>query len=368
MKPTKMLAFTPAAGDSSLSAEFDCYHPDAAAARQEVPGNMSWQESHGLEFIEAEANLAPVDLPKILEHMIKHCWKDGAVSDGAARGRLQLGGARQADLARREAVAVKSPNEIFALARMKATNAAPAPRVAPTKLPQAPMDKHPHLNGIAADWKTHESLKRVNAYTFRGDTRGPAAIKQAQGFHPPISRTDDYYVNNVVRVEFQSYMQRRYQIDVSNAEFTRAYAGAARGPEERRVLHNYFVWRQVVSNEAYHAGRMLATEALKGYISTTRAATVAKGFARGNGWVYVTLVRGGFLIPDQRTTEWTKAFGEQEIALPAPVAWNEVFGFRHVAPGKGGLFDGPVYLRKGFEARNAKAFEEAHLLLSGKKQ
>jgi hypothetical protein len=76
-----------------------------------------------------------------------------------------------------------------------------------------------------------------------------------------------------------------------------------------------------VENEAYHIGRMLANETLKGYISTTRSVTVATGFAVGGGgpgWVYVLQLCGGFLIDQvgKLAEEWVKLWTEQEIAFP----------------------------------------------------
>src|SRR5581483_6990324 len=99
------------------------------------------------------------------------------------------------------------------------------------------------------------------------------------------------------------------------------------------------------------------------------ATTVAKGFAADSGWVYVTLVQGGFLVPDKGKHVWTSVFGEQEIALPAPIPWSNVFGFRKVARLPGGVkFVGPVYLRRRLQAKNAKIHTECYELLSGKVQ
>jgi hypothetical protein len=37
--------------------------------------------------------------------------------------------------------------------------------------------------------------------------------------------------------------------------------------DERRLPVNYFAWRSMTNYEAFHLGRMLADETLKGYIS-----------------------------------------------------------------------------------------------------
>ena len=360
--PVKMKAFIPPAGDAALQSDFDGYHPDPVFQGKQMDAMMDWKGA-SLPFIKAETGLGVVDVPQKLEHMIKHCWKAASVAPGAARGPVTIGGgARQA--AFNKLGKSMNPADIIKQANQ---------RIAGTHTKQVqPLDPGalasiPHLKGIATDWKTTESLPRVSAYTFRGDTRAPALIVKDNGFNPPISRTDTYYVDNVVFKYFAGYMKRRYNLDVTKAQFDRAYKDELPpGTDGRMVLNNFFVWRTLVENEQFHAGRMLACEALKGYISTTRAVAVARGFARAGGWVYLTLVRGGFLIPDKGKTEWTKIFGEQEIALPCALPWAEVFGFRQLDVDKN--LAGPVYLRKNFEGRNKAAFNEAFELLSGKPQ
>jgi hypothetical protein len=84
--------------------------------------------------------------------------------------------------------------------------------------------------------------------------------------------------------------------------------------EAKRVMMSFSIWRALADSEALHAGRMVASEALKGHISTTRAVSVAKHFAKAGGWVYMVLVQGGFLLPAKGKHVWTQIFGEQEIA------------------------------------------------------
>lgn len=358
--PKKMANFFPVAGDASFGAEFDCWHPEAAFGLEEQDGVSDWK-SGTLTTIDAESNLPMVDLPAILLHMVKYCWEKASVSEGATRGPVQIGGARQSRL---DAMAKSfDPREIMKQASLKLDAAkGVAPAVSPFN-----MGSLPHLQGVATDWKTMEQLDRVNAYTFRGDRRTPALIKADGGFNPPNSRTDAYYVDNVIYKQFDQYMQRRYKVKVSKATFDQAYSRQPAGSEGRKVLNNFCAWKALADNEAYHAGRMLASEALKGYISTSRAVPIAKNFAGCGGWVFVTRVRGGFLIPDKGKSEWTKIFGEQEIALPSALPWSDIFGFRMMAA-KTKTFAGPVYLRKTFAAGNATAFAKCFDLLSGKKQ
>jgi hypothetical protein len=374
----KMAQFIPAGGDASLSSEFDCFQADATLDFRQDAGNISYAEgAPTLPFIKAEEGYPFVDLPQMLEHMIKYCWKEASVTPGTARGGVQLGGARQTAL--NNLTNSNNPVDILQAVRMKAQAAkGPAQRVAAFVMPKT--KENPHLKGIAQDWKTMEDLERVNAYTFRGDKRPPGDLKRAGGFHPPNTRTDEAYVNGTIYPHFQSYMSRRYNIQVDLPEFQRAFAGVANNDAQKRLLRHYSTWRIIADNESYHAGRMLALEALKGYTSTSRSLVVAKGFANAGGWVYVTLVRGGFLIPDKGKHEWTKIYGEQEIALPGGLAWGEIFGFRQVGRGQtsgkdavgnaavGRILSGPIYLRKAFEWRNATAFKECFELLSGKKQ
>jgi hypothetical protein len=56
--------------------------------------------------------------------------------------------------------------------------------------------------------------------TFRGDTRSPLnVVVKARGFHPPISRTDRYYLENNVYEAFENYLSRRYSRTLTKEEF-----------------------------------------------------------------------------------------------------------------------------------------------------
>ncbi len=341
----KMNMFLPVAGDTSLSAEFDCFHPNEDFAKGEARGFKSYMgKVPNLPFIKAEKSLPPADLPKMIEYMIHHSWQSSKKPTTQRSGLVIGAGLRQA------------------------ANVVDAARtVARPVSPHAPVDNKPHLSQIATDWKLMGRQLRVNAYAFRGDSRSPVDIKQANGFQPPNTRTDQRYVDGTVYKGFSSYMERRYGITVSLQTFQKAYAGAATSEHEREMVHNYFIWRTLSDNEALHLGRMLACEDLKGYTSTTRSLVVAKGYAKPDGWAYVTLVRGGYLVLAKKATAWTSIFGEQEIALPGPIKWTKVFGFRKVDE-PSGKFVGPVYLRNNFEARNPDAFKECHELMSGRSQ
>ena len=158
-------------------------------------------------------------------------------------------------------------------------------------------------------------IDRVVAYGFRGDSRDPDTMKAAKGFLPPSTRQDERYLNGAVFEQFQDYMKRRFQQDITLDEYKVALAKSM-DAQAKQLFLEYSIWRAIIKSEELHLGRMLANEGLKGYISTTKAVTVAKAFA-GRGWVYCLLVRGGYLVPPKGKAEWTKLFGEQEVAFPA---------------------------------------------------
>lgn len=227
-----------------------------------------------------------------------------------------------------------------------------------------------YLNGVANDWTMMTKLERVNAYTFRGDRRSPDQIKLAAGFSPPSSRTDDAYLKGKVFEFFKKYMQSRWQLDLSAMtadEFLGIVNKTTKGGEAEKIWYQYTIWRAIVQSEELHLGRMLAEETLKGYISTSRAVGVAKGFAGDAGWLYVLRVVGGMVVPEKGKHAWTSIFGEQEIAYPGALAWDAVMGFRQVT-NKKFTPQQPLYLRKGFQKEDSKAFEACYDLLSGKPQ
>ena len=116
---------------------------------------------------------------------------------------------------------------------------------------------------------------------------------------------------------------------------------------------------------------MVANEALKGFISTTKAVTVAKAYAGTNGgWAYAMFVNGGFHLPTKdeagSVNNWTALFGEEEIAYPGSIPWPQVVGFRKV--GSDAKFEGPIYLRDSFVELEKDAAMSVFELLSGKSQ
>jgi hypothetical protein len=329
--------------------DFWAYRPADFKAEEES-GDVAWTGGE-LNFIPSRAHAARpmTPLSPALETLLDHAWKSakkpdsapGPITLAASRGSHQPGAAVQ--------VGVYKPIPV-------------------TKSPAfaVQVGAAPHLKtGFARDWDLQRDIPRVHAYTFRGDTRNPKEIKKAGGFLPPITRTDAYYMENVVYKQFNQYLQSKVGMSISYADFQKC-VNQSMDTGLRTLFVHYGIWRACVEQEALHLGRMLAEEALKGFISTSRATKVAKGFAKANGWVYVLFLNGGYVVPKKGTSAWTTIFGEQEIAMPESVPWEAIMGFRQTDAGK--KFTGPIYLRDTFEASESAAAQQCYELLSGKKQ
>ncbi len=316
---------------------------------EEQGGSVEWKGGE-LDFIPSRAHAAQAIAPlaPALQALLDHVWVSakpesapGPVRLAATRGPQQPGAAIQAGVYKPTPV---TKSEAFNLQ----------------------VGVAPHLKtGFARDWDLQKVIPRVQAYTFRGDTRPPREIKKAAGFLPPITRTDAKYMENVIYPQFSKYLQSKMGTSISFADFQKC-VNQSMDPGLRKMFVYYGIWRACIEHESLHLGRMLAEEALKGFISTSRATTVAKGFAKENGWVYVLFVNGGFVVPKKGSHAWTAIFGEQEIAMPEPVPWEAIMGFRQTNAGK--KFTGPIYLRDTFEASESEAAQKCYDLLSGKKQ
>ena len=321
---------------------------------QELAGNVSWNGPE-LTPISTKTNTPPTPpLEKIFGDLLQRIWVKGNAPTASPQRNL-LAQTRQ----QRPGMPAPAPYR---------------PMVAPTISAAMPQPM-PHLTGLANDWGLYKQLQRFTGYAFRGDSRDPAAIKAAGGFQPSAARTDDHFIKGAVYEQFTNYMQRRFQKDMKSMvtpdQFLDIVRQSAKSPDDREAFQFFTNWRAIVKSEELHMGRMLAEEALKGYISTTKAVTVAKGFAKksargGTGWVYCVAVLGGFIVPERGTTAWTQIFGEQEIAKAGNIPWHSVAAARAVKPN--GMFEGDIHIYKGFDKIDPKAFEEIFKLLSGKPQ
>ena len=138
-------------------------------------------------------------------------------------------------------------------------------------------------------------------------------------------------------------------------------------PHEQRTLVDYLMWRKIVERESVHLGRMTENECLKGYVSTSRSIDVAMDFASKKltqqGWLYVTIVHDGFIVPHGYSEIWGTE--EAEVAQWGPIPQGRVVGFRRV--NSSGHPMGPIFLKHRFRKEDPKAFDEVFDVLSGKR-
>lgn len=323
---------------------------------EEQEGRMQWSGDE-LGYIRSRVSSSLPDLPPALEKLIAHAWTCAQVSPAATRpsGGIRLADSRSEALLQRVARLEMPPKDSEPIAKAFDTD--------PIKANLAP-----HLKTkFALDWTLHNSIPRVRAFTFRGDTRDPAAIKKAGGFSPPNGRTDTHYLEKTVYEHFASYLKRKIGLDISIDQFRKILKETLSDDLKKQFFH-YGIWRALADQEALHLGRMVAKEDLKGYTSTTRAVTVAKGYARTGGWVYLLSVEGAYVLPKMNAHEWTKIFSEQEVAMPGPVPWEKIQGFRQVTGENPLNFTGPIYLRDTYDKFEPDAASEAFMMLSGKAQ
>lgn len=252
-----------------LVSDFEAIVADPNFAKEEMPGNVSWLGGT-LPFIKAEGGLPFVNLPAKLLELVQHCWTAGQrPQDPRIPNNPTIGAGARVNHIPNTVSALqgqRTPQGIIGARLVQDRNLPYQKQVHPLSGGDDPI---PHLASIVpTDWKVTEELTRVNAYTFRGDTRPPLQIEAAGGFHPPIQRNDQQYVDGTVFPKFRDYMMRRFQIKLDKAEFDRAYKKHVVFEQDRMVIQNFCVWTSMVENEAYHVGRMLSSETLKGYIST----------------------------------------------------------------------------------------------------
>ena len=224
----------------------------------------------------------------------------------------------------------------------------------------------PNNSAIASDWKIFETIPRTHAVTFRGDGRSPNdVISKAGGFYPPNSRTDRYYLENNIYTAFADYLKRRCGRDITNKQFLAAVDETAILDEEKKLLVDYLMWRKITEKEAVHLGRMVETECLKGYISTARGIDTSLYFATGYrskpGWLYLTVVHGGFVVPLGDKKYWGTEEGE--IAQWGPIPAKRIVGFVHVQQHE--IPDGPIFIRRSFRLAEPKVYEHMFKVMSG---
>ncbi|MGO8817031.1 MAG: hypothetical protein ACLQVG_20510 [Terriglobia bacterium] len=275
------------------------------------------------------------DYPAQVQKLINHGWKTGSKPSGPR------------------------PTGGFTLGRTRPD--------APPGFQQQPA---PFRQGVSRplvnNWDHMTLFEQVGAYAFRGDTRPPEPIKSANGFHPPSSRTDDSYLQNIAE-HFVEYMDRREGLHLDatgRAQMqheVEAYLRSQVTPADRKLLVEYHFWREILSHEQLHLRGMTDESFLKGYISTTRDVDTARLGALGmlggkgtqttnDGWIYVLRVDSGFLL---KTGVGGISKQEAEIAHMGPVLWDKLYGFVHIGVGA----EKVVYIRNMFDQQDFKAFK-----------
>ncbi|HEY4029427.1 MAG TPA: hypothetical protein VGM25_03720 [Caulobacteraceae bacterium] len=325
-----------------VAGEFEAYEPNATYAKLKLPPTMNCPPYPQIKP-DNFPPIQPLDPP--LRAIIDSMWKRAEPAKAATRSSITVG------------------------LRGQAAPIGPAPKQEalyhPHVNPLTQFNDDPHA--FARDWGYTNTIERTNAVTFRGDSRPPNwVISKDMGFFPPNAREDDFYLYGVVFGKFKDYMKRRYDRDISMADYVSALSGTAPSAEAKTVLVNYMMWRKICEGEAFHLGRMVADEALKGYISTSRALPMSVYFATGratkpSGWVYVTQVKGGFIVPTLKNYWGTH---EQEIANWGPIRAADIVGFQKVALSGDGL--SPIYIRPTFRKTEPKAFRKVFDTLSHK--
>jgi hypothetical protein len=371
--------------------EFNVFEPLTLGAPEER-GDMSYM-GKPLKYIPVRGigkSAAAAGIDAKLKRLIESSWQRAKPKDGATRGNATAGAHRvvhpSIGLSSFKGATFSSGSDVPSTPsggqpKMPPLPPRPGQQPAPPmvqqyrsanpvgydqamKMPGAKTKLTHLMTEVPKDWSLMQTLPNVAAYAFRGDTRAPQAIRQANGFQAPISRTDDHYLYGTVLTTFNAWLKAKLGIELTKSDFSDLLKKAMPDAEERLIFSFYEMWRGQVAAESLHVGRMVANETLKGYVSTTRAPTVAKGFAKNGGHVYVLRVRCGFLVPPKGAHPWTQIFGEEEIASPRAIEWDDVVGFRAVGPGN--LFTGPVMLRMGLMGQDSNAFDKALRALSGK--
>jgi len=304
-------------------------------------------------------------LPPIIQKLMKFCWKCSEPSDNARVNTGVLIGTRGSAMQNSETKKwAYTPKYKQLSEEIVSSTYHPQQRPTPTNLTTT----FPNDSKIASDWKVFDQIKRTNAVTFRGDSRDPNEILRAmKGFGPPNSRTDSHYIEWNIFDAFSDYLSRRYgrKLTIDRKKFTELVLAAVPARDEQSLLIDYMMWRKITDKEAIHLGRMVENECLKGYISTSRAIDTSLDFATAGGqrpgWLYVTLVHGGFVVPSGAHLNWGSQEGE--IAQWGRIPAARIVGFRHVQ--QSGRLDGPIFLRSSFLDSEDEAATKIACIMSG---
>jgi hypothetical protein len=326
-----------------LPVEFEAFEPNpnySFTGRKKV---YTWK------LVKPKTVPPPKDLPPVIKRMMNSTWKFAEPLGGAQRRFGGVIGSR----------AGLSP--AFA----------PSPAYSPqTRLtdPSQNPTLHKNNDAIASDWDFHEQIKLRNGVTFRGDCRAPVeVISKCGGFHPPITRTDPAYLKNLHR-EFNDYLGRRFKRSIALEDWMQVVNKTLTTDEDRKMFIDYMTWKKLTDREAAHLGRMVENETGKGYISTSWNIDIAINFAcdkgKRDGWLYVTMVKGGLKVPYHCvnvTQTWQTR--EAELAQYGSIPGERIVGFVRIK--KDWKPEGPIFIRRSFRKKEPEAFEKMFNYMSG---
>ena len=351
-----------------LLTEFDGFEPDPrfswlGGRKAATPGD--WPT-----LVPKNAPPIPVELPELIKKMIAGTWKYTEPARDVQRGKAGIpegGHERSAgnNILRHEELYIGTrgmPQNLFK--QFAQPDQGHRRQARPTGSNMG--TKMPDDSAIANDWGLHGEIKRVNAVTFRGDKRHPHdVIFKARGFHPPNTRADKGYMARTART-FGAYLSRRYKREVSEDDILAVMNREIVSAADRALLSEYLVWYSLLNKESSHLARMVDNEFQKGWISTSVCLDRAMNFVNWEntpGWMYVTLVYGGFVVPYDRFNNqivWGSA--EAEIANFGAIPDEQIVGFVHF---DSNYPDTPIFMRKTFVKNEPKACGAIHRALSG---
>ena len=363
----------------NLLTEFESFEPDPQyrfAGRVE-PKAGEWR-------LIKPKNGPPIgDLPEIIKRLVKSLWKVTEPS----RNNIQGWHGKQVQVPGRITIGARAQ---VAHGIAIGTRSGAVPTTAgtglytsqDTRVPQVPQvrpvspeitTKYPTDSAIVSDWHLFNWIRRTNAVTFRGDTRPSPidVIAKGGGFYPPNSRKDDGYIKGDIYAQFSDYLNRRYgaPLLITNEEFLDLVKKETKTDAEKSLFVDYMEWRSICAREVAHLGRMVERQTLKGYISTARSIDTSLNFAtnfgKTSGWLYVTVVHSGFVVPlDQESVKHYWGSEEAEIAQWGPIPANRIVGFVRVKMGER-IPDGPIFFRRSFRMQDPEAFEYMFKVISG---
>lgn len=164
---------------------------------------------------------------------------------------------------------------------------------------------------------------------------------------------------------YRRALERRYRRTIDKETFLAAVDRQLVSPQAKELVYEYLVWLSITKKESAHLGRMVENQALKGWISTARALDSSLTFAMmgppGGGWIYITMVHSGYVVPYDHRQEIEWGTAESEIAQFGSIPKERIVGFAKYCY----AWDSPIFLRKTFREREPKAFEYMHKALSG---